>query len=231
MDVSVIIPTLNEEKYLAACLDSLAKQTFSGSHEVIIGDGCSTDKTLAIAAEYGAKVVVEPKPTIAAGRQKACDAAKGRIIISTDADIHAPATWIDNIYSNFDSNAGMYGNIIPYDGSRQEQWFCKHVMHGYMQLMDWMHIPSPVGANLAFKRAAFEQTGGFNTDMRTAEDLDIVRKLSRIGRVAYNPFGVVYVSLRRVRGWGYGRYVAFHLSNAIKYNATGKSHDSYEPVR
>ncbi|MCK4327750.1 MAG: glycosyltransferase [Candidatus Diapherotrites archaeon] len=231
MDVSVIIPTLNEEKYLAPCLESLSRQEFGGSYEIVVGDGCSTDATEAICRDYGAKFLVEPKPTIAAGRQKACDAAKGRTIVSTDADIQAPVNWLDSIVSRFDGNVGLYGNIVPYDGSRTEAWMCRNVMSRYMHVMDCLGNPVPAGSNLAFKRSAFEEVGGFNTDLVTAEDLDLTKKLMGVGKVAYNPHGHVYVSLRRVKGWGYGNYVKFHVTNAIKYHATGKSHDSYEPVR
>ncbi|MFC2174386.1 glycosyltransferase [archaeon] len=231
MDVSVIIPTLNEEKYLAPCLESLSSQRFSGSYEIIVGDGCSTDKTEKICGEYGAKFVVEPKPTIAAGRQKACDKAKGRIIVSTDADIHAPAEWLDSIATQFNGNVGLYGNIVPYDGSAAEAWVCKNVMSKYMHLMDVLGKPVPAGSNLSFTRKAFKEVGGFNTELVTAEDLDLTHKLMGVGKVAYNPKGVVYVSLRRVKGWGYGNYIKFHVTNAIKYHTTGKSHDSYEPIR
>lgn len=50
--VSVIIPVKNEEKNLAACLDHL-----KWADEVFVVDSHSTDRTQAIAAEYGAKVV------------------------------------------------------------------------------------------------------------------------------------------------------------------------------
>lgn len=231
MDITVIIPTYNEEKYIGSCLDSLNKQDYNGSYEIIVGDGNSTDKTHAICAEYGAKVVIEPKPTISAGRQKACEFAKGRIIVSTDADAKAPKEWLESITSNFNGNVALYGNIIPYDGSKYEQWVCKHVMSKYMQFMDAIGKPVPAGSNLAFKRKAFENVGGWNKELITAEDLDLVRKLKTQGTVSYNPSGEVYVSLRRVKKWGYLNYVSFHVSNAIKYHTTGKSHNTYERIR
>ncbi len=231
MDVSVIIPTYNEEKYIGPCLESLANQDYSGSYEIIIGDGGSTDKTHAICKKYGAKVVVEPKPTISAGRKKACEKAKGRIIVSTDADIQAPPGWLNSIVTNFNGNVAIYGNVIPYDGSKKEAWMCKHVMSKYMRLMDLLGKPVPAGSNLAFTRKAFEAAGGWNPELVTAEDLDLVHKLQQQGKIKYNPTGEVYVSLRRVKGWGYVNYVKFHVSNAIKYHTTGKSHDTYERIR
>ena len=54
--ISVVIPTLNEEKYLPFCLESLTKQTFK-EFEIIIADGNSTDKTQEIAHKYTKKVI------------------------------------------------------------------------------------------------------------------------------------------------------------------------------
>jgi glycosyltransferase involved in cell wall biosynthesis len=50
--VSVLIPTLNEERNIAACLDQL-----SWADEVVLIDSCSTDQTRALAEKWGARVV------------------------------------------------------------------------------------------------------------------------------------------------------------------------------
>jgi len=231
MDISIIIPALNEEKYIGQCLESISRQEFSGTYDVIVGDGMSTDKTVAICEEYGAKVVIEPKHTISAGRAKACKAAKGKIIVSTDADIKAPKDWLEQVYSGFNGNVCTYGRIIPYDGSHLEKWVCENVMDKYLWFMDKVGKPVPIGSNLAFKRKAYEKIGGFNKNIITAEDLELTKRLSEVGTIAYNPNSIVYVSMRRVRKWGYPKYIKFHVTNAIKYYRTGKSHDSYEPIR
>ncbi len=231
MDVTVIIPTLNEEKYLGQCLKSLTNQEFDGNFEMIIGDGCSKDKTHKICEEYGAKFVLEPKPTISAGRAKACEKAKGKIIISTDADINAPKEWMQSIVDGFNGNVAVYGNVVPYDGNPYETWMCKNVMDKYMWVMDKIGTPVPAGSNLSFTRKAYNEAGGFNPEIITAEDLDLVNRLKPLGKIVYSPKSVVYVSMRRVKGWGYKNYVKFHVTNAIKFHTTGKSHDSYEPIR
>ena len=52
MDISVIIPVKNGEKYIRQCLDSVFNQSFEGEYEVILGIDPSIDKTLEIAKEY-----------------------------------------------------------------------------------------------------------------------------------------------------------------------------------
>ena len=58
--ISIIIPTLNEEKYIERCLKSLKNQSFR-NFEIIVSDSYSTDDTVKIAKKYGAKVVLTKK--------------------------------------------------------------------------------------------------------------------------------------------------------------------------
>lgn len=83
--VSVVIPAYNEERYLAACLTSLQKQTLK-NFETIVVDNNSTDKTAEIARRFGAKVVKELKQGIIPARERGFREAKAEIIARTDAD-------------------------------------------------------------------------------------------------------------------------------------------------
>ena len=55
MDIlfSIIIPTLNEEKYIGRTLQSIVSQKHQGQKQIIISDNGSTDKTIDIAKEFG----------------------------------------------------------------------------------------------------------------------------------------------------------------------------------
>ena len=56
--VSFIIPTLNRERTIKACLKSIGDQTYPNK-EIIIVDGGSRDKTLSIASKYATKIVLD----------------------------------------------------------------------------------------------------------------------------------------------------------------------------
>lgn len=91
MDVSVIIPVKNGEKYLRECLDSVFNQSFKGDYEVIINVNPSTDKTLEIANEYAKShplVVLENKEsrTVQQTRMTAVRKATGKYICFLDSD-------------------------------------------------------------------------------------------------------------------------------------------------
>jgi len=62
--VSVIVPTLNEEKYLEKTLLSIKAQTIKTPYEIIVSDGNSKDNTIKIAKKYVNKMVVKPKKKV-----------------------------------------------------------------------------------------------------------------------------------------------------------------------
>jgi glycosyltransferase involved in cell wall biosynthesis len=81
--VSVVIPTLNEEKNIGILLDELKKYKFID--EIIIVDGYSKDNTVKVADKYDCKVLYDKKGKGSA-LIKGMSKARGDIIISMDAD-------------------------------------------------------------------------------------------------------------------------------------------------
>lgn len=95
--VSIVIPMLNEEKFIARCLDSIIANDYSHDRfEVIIADGKSTDSSRNIVKEYRKKfagiiLLDNPKKLRTTGNNIGMRAARGEIIISMDAHvIYAP---------------------------------------------------------------------------------------------------------------------------------------------
>lgn len=81
--ISVVLATHNEEKNLAKCLESVKKF----ASEIIIADGESTDKTVAIAKKFGAKIIATTnKANFHINKQLAMDQAKGALVLQLDAD-------------------------------------------------------------------------------------------------------------------------------------------------
>ncbi|MBI5465528.1 glycosyltransferase family 2 protein, partial [Candidatus Gottesmanbacteria bacterium] len=83
MKLSVVLATFNEEKNLAACLDSVKGL----ADEIVVVDGGSDDKTVEIGKSFGAKVIITTNPPIFhINKQKAIDEALGDWILQLDAD-------------------------------------------------------------------------------------------------------------------------------------------------
>jgi glycosyltransferase involved in cell wall biosynthesis len=86
MNLSVVIITFNEERNLGRTLESVKPLVADGKGEVIVVDSGSTDRTIAIAKSFGAKVYVEEWKGFAAQKNSAIDKAIGDWILSLDAD-------------------------------------------------------------------------------------------------------------------------------------------------
>ncbi|MGD9129386.1 MAG: glycosyltransferase [Candidatus Woesebacteria bacterium] len=97
---SIIIPTLNEERYLPRLLKNLAEQTFK-NFEVIHVDGNSDDQTVskakAFAKKLSIKTFVVKKRSVSFQRNTGAKKAKAKWIIFMDADIELPASFLEKI--------------------------------------------------------------------------------------------------------------------------------------
>ena len=97
--LSIIIPTKNEEHYLPLLLNSIKRQKYSGPMELIVADAGSTDKTVAIAKKFGAKVVKGGHPGV--GRNAGAKVAKGELFLFLDADVVLPPGFLKRNLAEF----------------------------------------------------------------------------------------------------------------------------------
>lgn len=108
MSLSVVLATYNEEKKLAACLDSVK----GIADEIIVVDGTSSDRTVEIAKKFGAEVKIVPNlPNFHINKQKAIDMAKCDWILQMDADETVSpelAKEIKKVLANQQSNFNGY---------------------------------------------------------------------------------------------------------------------------
>lgn len=233
MKVSVIVPTLNEERLISRTLKSIRDQDFKGDIELIISDGNSTDRTREIAKKYCDKVVIEKNRTIAAGRQKGAKVATGEILIYTDADVVVDKGWVSNIVKAFEDPgvSAAYGWILPAEGNFVERFVLGWgalFTHFIVRLVGADYV---AGSNMAVRKKDFEKFGGFDITIKTAEDTFLMQKAREIGEVRFVPSAKVYYSMRRVHGWGYVKYFTFHTMNFINTQLFRTHADSYEPIR
>lgn len=119
INISVICPTLNEEKYIVACIDSLEQQDIEKAEiEVIFVDGLSTDRTRDIIKAHQKyhiwmKLIDNPKRIVPCAMNIGIKNAKGNIIIRIDAHATFPANYISELVRNLKSlNADNVGALI-----------------------------------------------------------------------------------------------------------------------
>lgn len=98
MDISVIIPTMNEERSIGQVIDSVHQALRGLEHEVLVVDTDSRDRTREIAREKGAVVVEEPRRGYGRAYKTGFEKAEGKAIATLDADCTYPAEDIPTLY-------------------------------------------------------------------------------------------------------------------------------------
>lgn len=197
---SVVIPAFNEADYLPATLRSLQRQDFPGSVEVIVVDNGSTDDTAALARRFGARVVEEHTPGVCAARQRGTLAARGEIVVSTDADTVHPADWLTRLDDRFNADPFLVAVAGPcryadppwWAAVVPPLWFAGvAVLYARLGLVGYI-----TATNVAFRREGFP---GYDVRLtQGGDESDLLRRLRRWGRVVWDADNAVTTSSRRM---------------------------------
>ena len=195
--VSVILPVLNEEKYLAATLAAITGQDFKGDFEIILALGPSKDQTNAIAAQLSQKdsrikLIQNPSGKTASALNAAIAAAIHPIIVRVDGHALLPKDYIRiAVKTLLETGAVNVGGIMAAQG---ETLFEKSVA---------LAMRSPVGVGGSrfhtggqagpadtvylgvFLKSAIDAIGGFDPDFIRAQDWELNFRLRKNGGVVY----------------------------------------------
>ncbi len=204
--ISVIVPTLNESKYIGNLLTSLEKQDYR-DFEVIVVDGGSRDKTIAISQAFGAKTVIIPNCKEYPSRNKAAEIAEGEILFFTGADVIFPDNILNNLVEKFEDpkTLAVAGPGIPNDGTLMVKF--EFLLYNIARCF-FAHLPKPLKrfssstGLLAVRKKAFHFVGGLDPNDVNADGM-LGRKLCSNGKVWFSYFKVKgYSSSRRVKSMG-----------------------------
>jgi glycosyltransferase involved in cell wall biosynthesis len=234
LDVSVIVPTWNEERYLPRCLHSLRRQTRGRPKEVIVVDGGSTDRTVEIAGRWADKVLIEPDKPVGAARNIGAEEARGDILAFIDADTFACPDWLSAIERALSSNAGtvgVTGPTLPHDG-RPIDVVTYRLWTIYLQrILLRTGMPHVIGFNCAYRREPFRLVGGFDEVSVMSEDIRLAQKIRKHGNIAYEKGMWALTSARRFRRYGNFYIASLYVLNGFSTITLNKSHSHYPPVR
>ena len=184
----MVIPALDEEAALGATLDALAR--LHVPVEVIVVDGGSRDRTLDLARSRGARA-------FAAGRGRGVQMhagageAAGDVLLFLHADTLLPADAVERIAEALSDPAVVGGHFrLRFDGPRLAARFLT-ALQPLFGLMGLVYGDS----GIFVRREEYERVGGFRP-FPLFEDLDLVRRLRRRGRVVRVPATVIASSRR-----------------------------------
>ena len=207
--ISVIVPARNEQTILPRCLAALREQS-TREFELIVVDSASTDRTQQVARSFGAHVVRLEEPGVGRARQAGFEAARGEIILSTDADAVPSVDWIERLIAPFHDPEviGAFGTIRFTRGGVRAR--ISHALFSAFQGIN-LHLGWPLfcGPNFAVRKDAFRAVGGFSTSAgypNEGEDTRLGLKLSKMGKIVFLrdlPMAVSPRSFEQGRGMSY----------------------------
>lgn len=225
--LSVVIPTLNEEKTLAAVLEPLRAQATAIGLELIVSDGGSDDGTLAIALSLADRVVTHEGPerqTIAQGRNagaREAGCAFGEVLVFFNADVDLPddiGTFLNDLY---DAALARGAATCRVEVDPQEARILERIVLGGANAIYWAInrlriVGMGRGEVHAVRRDVFEAVGGYREHLAAGEDFDLFKRILRQPgvSVAFLWRHVVYESPRRYRQRGLLRTMGAWALNA-----------------
>jgi glycosyltransferase involved in cell wall biosynthesis len=196
-EISVILPVLNEEKYLADSVNSILSQEFSGLIEVILAVGPSQDATLQIAQELQAKdsrVVVVDNPTgrTAAGLNRAIAASKYSIIVRVDGHSQLPKNYCELAFNLLNETGAVnVGGVMAAEGITLFQRSVARAMRSPLGVgASRFHTGGGAGESDTvylgcFRKEAILEVGGFDERFTRAQDWELNFRLREKGGLIY----------------------------------------------
>jgi hypothetical protein len=199
--ISVIIPTLNEEKHIEKAIGN----ALSDEVEIVVVDGGSSDNTVYLAEKAGVAVVRARKGR-ASQQNRGATMSSGRVLLFLHADTILPEGYVDHVYE------ALMDPVLWLGAFR----FKTDLRSPAMQLIEWAanfrssHLNLPFGDQAFFmQKRIFEEMGGFS-DVSIAEDLYLARQIAKKGRVVTLLVPVI-TSARKWRSMGTLRFSMMNL--------------------
>ncbi len=227
MLVSVIIPTFNGLRFLPTCLDALRGQTYPAAQtEIILVDDASTDETVPFVRGHYPEVQIVAllaNAGLAAGCNAGAARACGELLVMLNNDTEAEPGWLAALAAAARANPAA-GSIA----SKMLLFDRRDTLHNTGDVMGVDGIPrnrgvwqrdlgqfdaapaifSGCGGGVAYRRAAWQQAGGFDERLfMYLEDVDLGWRLQLLGWCAvFAPAARLYHQLSATGGGALSSY-------------------------
>lgn len=198
MLISVIIPAYNAARTIQPCLAAIRSQQAPGLEcEIIVVDDGSTDETAMQAQRCGARVLSQPNSGPASARNRGANAARGSIVVFTDADCEPAEGWLQAMIVPFGrpTVAGVMGRYRTRQQSLTARFAQAEFEERYRLMKEKDSLDLVATYSAAYRREIFLAEGGFDTRFRRAdnEDVEFSYRLARRGHLmVFAPDAIVY---------------------------------------
>ena len=216
MNLSIIIPCKNEEKYIGKLLKSLTKESLPKDTEIIIADASSTDNTINIISEYktllpNIRVINGGLPSV--GRNAGAKEATGDILLFLDADCYFKKQGIIQLsILKILNGADLVGSLLNIEGNYWVRFV--YLLCNMVTRCSKLDKPFVVGTYMMITNKTFNSIGGFDESLMHCEDYFLSKEVNR------NKFSIVnryvYTDDRRFKKIGKFNMVVYFITNMFK---------------
>jgi glycosyltransferase involved in cell wall biosynthesis len=195
--LSIIIPALNEEKYIGGLLSDIASNTLDkNAYEIIVSDNGSIDGTASIVSVVALrnpnakiKLVSVPERGVSRARNNGAAASEGQYLLFIDADarLHDPR-YLEKILKEMKEKKLDLATLRPTTDSfvYADHIICAGFNHLMTKTISSSMPAVAGGAGVVTTKDLHQKTGGFDEKMKVAEDVDYVKRGLQFGR-----FGII----------------------------------------
>jgi GT2 family glycosyltransferase len=219
MDISVVIPVHNAERFIHPLLESLADQEWEGDWEVVIADNGSSDRGVAIAESYRSRLpalqIVDASDRAggAYARNVGAQAAAGSGLVFVDHDDVVGSGYVASMAAALRTHDFVCGRweVDRLNPDWITSWWTSGQSDGPM-MFTYEFLPYAAGGTLGVSRSLFEALGGFDSSMEYVDCLDLCwrAQLEQGAELVFVPDAVLHYRYRQTlrelfrqgRKWG-----------------------------
>lgn len=205
---SIIIPALNEAKYLPHLLTDLSQQSFR-DFEVIVVDGHSNDTTVAKAKSLTSKlpkltILNSPRRHVCTQRNLGAKHAHADVLIFMDADNRLPPFFLQGIKYRWESlNVDILTTWLKPDITKPSNETIATAINLYLELQNNLKPIFLLEAMIVISKKCFFDCGGFDESINYAEGKTLIKEAINRGYVSHIVRDPAYIySFRRLRKFG-----------------------------
>lgn len=210
--ISIIIPTLNEEKYLPKLLAHLSKQTYT-DFEVIVVDAHSEDKTQSVVngrmASFSKKhvnlqLIISKKRNVSAQRNLGAKKARGNYLFFFDADVSFEKDYLERVVRRIkNEDISFVTTWVDVDSKDPQDKLIAFLHNMLFEVSSFIEMDFVPGFNCIVYKQLFNTIGGFSEKVVIAEDQHFAHKAREIGtQLTILKEPRIIFSLRRYREEG-----------------------------
>jgi glycosyltransferase involved in cell wall biosynthesis len=176
-ELSIIIPTLNEQRYIPNLLESIYTQQFSGKLQIIIVDGQSSDATQSQVEQFKSKLddllFISATPNVGHQRNIGASKAKYRYLLFLDADVVLPTNCLRKLSNEIDGKENFTTAILHLSPRMSVIDYLALLMIYVLFFLAWLaRMPVTNGDFILTTKALHEQINGFKEGAILGEDTD-----------------------------------------------------------